>query len=217
MKVKRYSKNYINFFLDIIITISFIIVLASSIILWLILPRGTGTHGDQYCQNNGLGAQGNFFTVLEWPRYIWIDLHNWASVFLLTIIIIHILIHWRWIIEIIKRSKSYFTGPIRKSTEQFVNAVVLLILFIMDSITGFIVWIILPRGSYDYYMMLAGLGRTFLGLQRNIWLDIHVWIAIAILSILAIHLFLNFNWIINVMKKAFYLLMSPIIHKENIN
>jgi hypothetical protein len=208
-KMKRGSKNYINYFMDILLLLSVIVTLVSSFILWFVLPRGQGAHFAM-CAQSGRGITGNYYEVLGWPRYIWIDIHNWASVALFAVVVLHIMFHWSWIVETIKRAKSYFIAPIRKAGEQFIAAVSLLVLFILDCFSGFVVWLILPRGAQDYYNMLSGIGRTFWGLQRNIWVDIHVWLAISIISIMIIHLILNWSWVVNISKKIFNGFIKPL-------
>jgi cytochrome b561 len=200
LKIKRDNKNLINYFLDIILALSVISTLASSYILWFVLPRGQGAHFAM-CAQQGQGFTGNYYDVFGLPRYVWIDIHNWASVILLGIIILHIVMHWNWVIETLKRAKSYFNGPVRKAGEQFIASITLFVLFIADCFSGFVVWLILPRGALDYYNMLSGAGRTFWGLQRNTWVDIHVWLATLILAVVIIHIVLNWRWIANVSKK----------------
>jgi hypothetical protein len=51
--------------------------------------------------------------------------------------------------------------------------------------------------------MILGTGRTFWGLQRNVWVDLHAWVAVAILSIIVIHLIVNWSWVLATSKKLF--------------
>ena len=128
------------------------------------------------------------------------EIHNWASVALLVIILLHIIFHWGWIVATTKRVKNYIGKRIRKVTELYIAAVVLFILFLFESLSGFIIWLFLPRGAADYFYMIIGHGRTFWGLQRNVWADLHAWGAVTILAIVIIHLILNWNWIVAVSK-----------------
>jgi hypothetical protein len=194
--MRRSIKNYINYILDIVLLFSISFVLMSSYIVWFILPRGTGQHGSPYCSMYGLGMSGNYITVWGFPRYIWIEIHNWASVALLVVILLHIIFHWGWIAATTKRVKSYIGRQVRKVTELYIAAVVLFILFLFESLSGFVIWLFLPRGRFDYYNMINDMGRTYWGLQRNVWVDLHAWVAVAILGIILIHLVLNWNWVV---------------------
>jgi hypothetical protein len=200
LKIKRDFKNLISYFLDIILALSIIVTLASSYILWFVIPRGSGVHFEM-CGNEGMGFGGNYFTVFGIPRYLWVEIHNWASVVLLGLIILHLFMHWRWVVETLKRTKSYFSGPFKKAGEQFIASIALFILFAVDCFSGFVIWLILPRGSLDYYNMLSGAGRTYWGLQRNIWLDIHVWVSVFIVGIIIIHIILNWRWVVGLSKR----------------
>ena len=131
--MKRRSKNYINYALDVILLLSIAFTLTSSYIVWFVLPRGMGQHGSSYCSQWGQGLAGNWVTVLGWPRYIWIEIHNWASVALLVVILLHIIFHWGWIVETTKRVRSYIGKRVRKATELYIAAVVLFILFLLNS------------------------------------------------------------------------------------
>lgn len=203
--MKRSFKNYINYVMDFTLLLSGAFTIASSYIVWFVLPRGMGLHGSPYCwSHSGQGDFGNWVTVLGWPRYIWIEIHNWAAVALLAIILLHIIFHWSWIIETTKRARSYIGKKVKRVTELYVAAVVLFILFLFESFSGFVVWLILPRGTVDYYQMVHDLGRTFWGLQRNVWVDIHAWVAVTILGIILIHIIMNWNWVVSVSKKILY-------------
>jgi hypothetical protein len=201
MKIKRNTKNYINYFFDFILLFSLAFNLFSSYILWFVIPGGWGLHGYSNCLNYGYGY-GNMYPVFGYVRSQWIDIHNWASVILLTIILLHIILHWKWIVKTFKNFIFLINGSVRKVIEQYVSTIMLFILFILDCFSGFVIWLFLPRGALDYNAMLSGNGRTFWGLQRNAWLDLHVWIAVLILSISIIHLILNWKWIVNVSKNV---------------
>lgn len=197
--MKRRVKNYINYLLDLILLLSIGFILVSSYILWFVLPRGIG-YQSLKCNMQGYGISGTYYEALGWNRIAWIDVHNWASIALLAIILLHIILHWSWIVETTRRARSYIGKKVKKVTELYTAAVVLFILLLFESFSGFVIWLILPRGKMDYNAMRAGVGRTFWGLQRNIWCDLHSWIAVAILAMIIIHLILNWNWVVTTSK-----------------
>ena len=199
--MKGKIKHYINYTLTFIMLLSVMISIISSCVVWFVLERGSGSHGATFCRLIGYGSGGNGADpIFGWPRYTWIDIHNWSSIILLLIIILHIFRHWSWIVETTIRLKKNITGSIIKITEQYLATAILFILFLFECLSGFVLWIILPRGRYDYFLMVSGNGRTFWGLQRNIWVDLHAWIAVVIISIIIIHLILNHKWIFAISK-----------------
>jgi len=68
----------------------------SGFLLWLVIPgghRGFGIRSGQLAD----------ITIL-WSRYTWIELHDWTAVALLVMVIIHIVLHWKRIVSMIKKS-----------------------------------------------------------------------------------------------------------------
>jgi hypothetical protein len=201
----RVIRKYINYALDIILLLSGLVSIASSYVTWFILPRGIGLHGDgaAHCGGAGTGVTGNTESFLEMCRYSWIEIHNWASVVLAIIVIIHLFLHWRWIFETTKRFSSHLRKHTRKVLELYGAVVVLFVLFVFDCLSGLVLWLVLPRGARDYNLMINDSGRTFLGLQRIVWLDLHAWVAVTIVAIILIHLILNWDWVVLLTKKLF--------------
>ena len=141
---KHNLKKYTDYFLDILLTLSVLATLAAGYIIWFVLPRGTGLHGFDKCLQEGYGY-GNIDIALGLPRFIWVDIHNWAAVALLIIVILHVILHISWFIETTKKM-SCFVKPVWQLIEQYILSIALLILFIFEGVSGFILWIILPRG-----------------------------------------------------------------------
>lgn len=74
--------NKKKFLIDILIFILFLVITISGFILWLVLPRGGG------------GVRESSFIF---DRHIWVGIHNWLSVGLILLIIVHLLLNWKWI------------------------------------------------------------------------------------------------------------------------
>jgi len=68
----------------------------------------------------------------------------------------------------------------------------LAIIFLIS--TGFLIYLVLPAGSG---------GASVWGMNRHEWGDIHFWIAMAFIALIAIHFILHLDWVKNmVMGKA---------------
>lgn len=77
--------------------------------------------------------------------------------------------------------------------------------FLFQGISGFILWLVLPRGSGGGYRGGAGEHgevSTFL-FTRHTWLDIHEWAAVALLVAFAVHITLHWRWIFYMTKSYF--------------
>jgi len=43
--------------------------------------------------------------IFLWPRDTWLDLHNWVAVALVVVVVLHLVLHWRWIVY---TTKAFF-------------------------------------------------------------------------------------------------------------
>lgn len=195
--------KYIKFALVILLVLAGGFSLVGSYLVWFIMPRGVGLHGNSYCSANGLGPTGNSVYVMGLDRADWIWLHNWASVALAVLILIHILLHWKWIVGTTIRVFGNLRHSTTKVYEYYGSVLLLLFLFLFEGLSGLVLWLVMPRGILDHHHMKQGTGRTFLLLQRNVWVDLHAWIAVTIIGIILVHMILNWNWLVGVSKKIF--------------
>ncbi len=71
------------------------------------------------------------------------------------------------------------------------------------TVTGIIMKWVLPPGSGQGQGSGRGLGRSLndgqgqellLGLGRHDWGDIHFWVALSLVAVLALHLYLHWSW-----------------------
>ncbi len=201
--MKSSYKKFINYTLDILLLLPALACLASGYVIWFIIPRGMGAHGQLYCQECGRGPTGNIEYLFGLSRYSWIDIHNWVSVALFLIIALHIFLHWNWIVETTKKIIHHLQRHKIKVLELYGAAITLLILFVFNLVSGLVIWLVLPRGMQDYEHMINSTGRTFLFLQRNVWVDLHGWISVMIVAIIIIHLIINWSWVLDVSRQIF--------------
>ena len=70
----------------------------SGFLMWLVIPSGgyKGGRGEELADPTFL-----------WSRHTWIDIHDWTAVALLVLIIIHIILHWKWIVYMTKKVFSF--------------------------------------------------------------------------------------------------------------
>lgn len=62
---------------------------------------------------------------------------------------------------------------------------------------GLLLAFVIPRGGS------RGSGNVFLGLHRHVWSDIHFYLSLLLLVLLALHLWFNRNWIVQTTKRYF--------------
>ena len=62
------------------------------------------------------------------------------------------------------------------------------------TVVGLLLGFVIPRGP----------GRKFfLGLHRHQWADIHLWLSVALLALLVLHLWLNWRWVTQISRRLF--------------
>jgi hypothetical protein len=172
-----FGKNKVNFWLDITIFIAFVMTAITGLMLWLLIPGGQGS---------------GWLVFWGLTRHEWVDVHNWAGLVMLLGVLAHLVLHWPWINCVLDR---FFGKLARQARINFSLDVGLFAAFVITGLSGLVAWLILPSGGYQG-------GRnplynaTFYGLTRHQWNDIHLWVSLAMMGIIIIHLTLHWRWIV---------------------
>jgi cytochrome b subunit of formate dehydrogenase len=88
--VKKWLKNYLVFVIMLLLGLCQAI---SGLLLWLVIPGGY--HGGRSVVSSD--------SVFIWDRHTWISIHDWTAVALLVAVILHIILHWKWITFMTKK------------------------------------------------------------------------------------------------------------------
>jgi hypothetical protein len=91
------KKSLYLFSLVVFLGLGSMIEAVSGFILWFVLPSGTG--------RRGLEA-----VALGITRHTWIDIHDWVAVALTVAVIIHLVLHWRWVVRMSRQIVIQLTG-----------------------------------------------------------------------------------------------------------
>ena len=83
-----------NFYLAVDMFLLGLAEVVSGLVLWLALPQGGG-----YMGGRGADSAASFL----WLRGTWLDLHIWVGVAAAIVVVIHLVLHWRWIVSVAKR------------------------------------------------------------------------------------------------------------------
>lgn len=90
------GRTALNFWIDLATTAAFCTLLGSSMIMKWILPPGT-------CDDAGVKVW------LGHSRHWWGDIHFWAAMLMLVLIVVHLWLHWGWVLSTWRR----FIGGLR--------------------------------------------------------------------------------------------------------
>ncbi len=105
----KLNKAKINFWIDLAIGLAFLVEAISGFVLWLVLPHA-GFQGGR----NALVTQTFILS-----RSTWLWLHDWFAVVMVAGILLHVVLHWRWIVCTVRNIwREAFPAQARPATEQ---------------------------------------------------------------------------------------------------
>ena len=128
------------------------------------------------------------FMLVSAPQATGVPLHEWFSLFFIIPFVIHLLLHWDWVLRSYKRLFSKITGRERFN---IVWDYLLYVMMLLVFVSGFLV-------------SVALLPALNIGLSiQDFWSKIHHDSATLIMPMLGIHLALNFGWIVKLTQRMF--------------
>lgn len=89
------NRPKLNFLIDVAAFIAFAFLTTTGVLTRYVLPPGSGRYATLW----GLNRHG------------WGDLHFWVAVVLLGVLALHLALHWRWILCIVRGQRSAASGP----------------------------------------------------------------------------------------------------------
>ncbi|MBT8263112.1 MAG: DUF4405 domain-containing protein [Bacteroidia bacterium] len=111
------KKSRKNFVVDSLAFICFVFLVSTGVILHYILPPGSG-------HSRSIWGMG---------RHDWGDIHFYFSVGFLAILVLHLFLHWRWIVNLIKGRKRKTSG--RRAVLGLVGALAILAIALAPILT----------------------------------------------------------------------------------
>jgi len=81
--VNESSQNYV---LDVLMALLALTLAVSAVFLWVILPQG-------------------YFAA----RLLWLSIHKWTGLALSATVILHVILHWRWLVRMTRHALDRFT------------------------------------------------------------------------------------------------------------
>ncbi|MEM4703412.1 MAG: DUF4405 domain-containing protein [Candidatus Pacearchaeota archaeon] len=82
------EKAKLNYIIDFLMVISFIVTSITALIIFFFLPSGIPRAGHQI--------------FLGTTKRAWSSIHNWSGIIFIILVIIHLILHWNWIISMTK-------------------------------------------------------------------------------------------------------------------
>ena len=141
------------------------------------------------------------FLVAANPNLTGLAWHEWLGVALAGTLIVHLLLHWRWIVTV---TLHFFRQLFHDSRLQYVVDLLLFISFTTVMMSG----LMISR------IVLPVLGIT---LTRNpAWLPLHDLSANATLALIAVHTALHWDWVVKTFKSYLVDPVAGLLHSKRL-
>jgi uncharacterized iron-regulated membrane protein len=80
------------YLLDVVLALLAVLLALSSSVLWMVLPRGFSP-----------------------SRRLWVDVHKWGGLALGVAVLLHVALHWSWLVGMTRRYLSHLRAAVRPS------------------------------------------------------------------------------------------------------
>jgi len=127
---KNLKRSTLNFWIDSVAFVGFIFMISTGFILRYVLPPGSGrTLGS----GSGVRAMEKSIDLLwGFSRHEWGNIHFWISMIFLAVLAFHLILHWRWIVCMMKGEKNEYSGA------RFMLGIVGLLTIVMTAVGPFL-------------------------------------------------------------------------------
>jgi hypothetical protein len=146
-------------------------------------------------------------TIL-FERHTWEELHMWTGFLMVIAALIHILVHWKWIVNMARRLWTQFTTRQSQFNQRSRNNLLINfaigLSFTIAAISGVYLFFV-PGGSH-------GVIDPLILFTRKTWVLIHTWAGIFMIAAFVTHFYIHWRWVVKVSKKMAGLLFSPRLH-----
>jgi hypothetical protein len=140
------------------------------------------------------GGRNPYYNMqVLFSRHTWGDLHMWGGIVMIAVAMLHLILHWSWVVNMTRRILKDLAGKNGKMNQRsrlnlLLNAVVGLS-FLFTAISG-VYFLFVPSGR-------ATVDPMFL-FSRITWDLIHTWAGVTLITAGVIHFAIHWRWVINV-------------------
>jgi hypothetical protein len=195
-ETKALSKtNRNNWLLDSLLALSGLVVGLTSI-YFLYLPLN-GYRG---------GSNPTYGLILLFDRHTWSDLHTWVGLAMTAIVLVHLIIHFEWVINMTKK-------VIREALQRkaILNARGRFNVFV-DAMIG--LGFLVSAGTGLIFFLVAGENSLFTPAVRMVsdttTLDlIHTWSGILMIAAAVVHFAIHWQWVVKIARRMFQSASAP--------
>ena len=144
------------------------------------------------------GRNPYYGIVILFERHTWSEIHIWTGVIATIVILIHVPLHWGWIVNMTRRMVKELLGKdqnlnARSRFNVLINVLVGLSFFV-SAITGIYLLFVPggPRMAVTDPMILF---------SRTTWDLIHTWSSVVVTLAAVVHFAIHWKWVVKVTRK----------------
>lgn len=162
-----------------------------------VLASITGIYFLYFPSNGYMGGRNPYhdFTLI-FNRSTWDLVHTWTGAAMIAVVMVHLVIHWKWVVSMIRRSWNELTGKCgcmnaRGRWNLILNAVVA-VSFLLTALSGV------------YFMFVSGsrwAADPMILFSRYTWDMLHTWSGVVMIIAAVLHFAIHWRWVVNVTRK----------------
>jgi hypothetical protein len=143
------------------------------------------------------GGRNRFYNLqILFDRHTWDDLHTWGGIAMIAVAIIHLIIHWNWVVGMARRTWNELSGQgsgmnARGRYNLLLNATVA-VSFVITAISGgYFLFVPGGRGAIDPQFLFT----------RTTWNLLHTWAGVVMTIAAVLHFAIHWKWVTKVTLK----------------
>jgi len=157
------------------------------------------------------GRNPSYGITILFQRETWDDLHTWFGILMIVAAAVHILVHWKWIVNMSRRVAQEMVGRERRLNPRSrynvgVNALIGLS-FLVAAISG-VVLLFTPGGR-------EASTAAVLFFSRTTWDLIHTWAGIVMILAATLHFAIHWGWVTKVSRKVIGSTLSEVVGRKS--
>lgn len=201
-KISTQTRN--NWLIDTAVFIGALLSMLSGL-YFLYLPSG-GYEG---------GRNPWYGVVIIWARDTWEDLHLWGGLLMIAAVVIHLVLHWSWVVSTTRRVwqtvRRQRPGVSRAAWSNVIIDGLIALSFLVTAVSGLYFYLFTEGGSMGGNNPTWDPGLLF---TRPVWDLLHTWGGVVLIAAAVLHIFIHWRWIVNVTRKV-WLSWQPVKTTES--
>ena len=189
------KKTFRNWQTDFILFLSFVLASISGV-YFLYFVSG-GYQG---------GRNPTYGITILFERETWSLLHIWTGTIMIAVVLIHVVLHWKWILNTVKRSFQNINDPSGKPNNRALFNIGI------NAFTALTFFLTAVSGVY-YLFFPANLHMNFI-LSATTWDMLHTWAGTLLIISAGVHFTIHWRWVKNVSGKIFKIISNPAAYRK---